>query len=233
MLEIEYDPMGQAIADYYSTGTGGSLLVNSDICETDEIPVPYLFRTFNEMPVIEQKALNLCRGEVLDVGAAAGSHSLWLQNKGIRTTAIDISRLSVETMRKRGIKNAKCCNFNTLSDNKKYDTLLILMNGAGLAGTLAGLGEFIHKCRQLLKPGGQALIDSSDIIYLFDSPEEMPEYYYGEVEYQIVYKNVLSQHFNWLFVDFDSLKKEVEVQGMQCTRVKNGPNFDYLAKLTL
>lgn len=234
MLKPENDPMGHAITDYYETGSAGNLFVYSDICETDEIPVPYMFRTFKEMPTLEQKALNLCHGEVLDVGAAAGAHSLWLQNNGINTSAIDISRLSVNIMKKRGIKNVHCCNINTLSADKKYDTLLLLMNGTGLAGTLDNLSMFLKQCSSLLKSGGQILIDSSDLIYLFDSLDEIPkDYYYGEVEYQIVYKDIISKSFNWLFVDYNRLKLTAETNGMKCSRIMDGKNFHYLARIIL
>lgn len=232
MLRSEYDPMGHAIADFHSTGKADRLLVESDLCETDEIPVPYLFRDFDEMPAIEQRAMDLCRGHVLDVGAAAGSHSLWMQKNNIPSTAIDISELSVETMKKRGIKNAQCADFYNLHEAYKYDTMLFLMNGAGLAGNTEGLAFFLQKCKSLLKPNGQVLLDSSNIIYMYDSPGELPEYYYGEVQYQMIYKEIFSKWFNWLFVDFKLLHTKAAAEGLQCIKVMNGSNFDYLAQLT-
>ena len=232
MLKSEYDPMGHAIADYFSTGKAEKLLVESDINETDEIPVAHLFRDFKGMPAIEQKAMELCRGHVLDAGAAAGAHSLWMQKNNICTTAIDISILSVNTMINRGIKDVQCADFYKLPENYKYDTLLFLMNGAGLAGTVKGLIPFLKKCKQLLKPDGQVLLDSSNIIYMFDSPNELPDYYYGEVQYQMTYKDIFSKPFNWLFIDFEQLQKEAATQGLQCTKVMDGSDYDYLAMLT-
>ena len=233
MLNPDRDPMGHAIADFQTTGEAGKLIVRSDICEPDEIPVYYLFRGPAEMPPLEIKALEACRGDVLDVGAGAGSHSLALAERGYNTSSIDISRLAVDVMKSRGVRDAECIDFFELDSNRKYDTLLFLMNGAGIAGTLAGLDNFLSCCILHLKPGGQIILDSSDLRYLFDSPKEYPDYYYGEVQYQMVYGDICSDPFPWLFVDFDNLAKTGERQGLKCNKLMEGENNSYLARLSL
>ncbi|MCK5198736.1 MAG: hypothetical protein KAR21_10315, partial [Spirochaetales bacterium] len=99
-------------------------------------------------------------------------------------------------------------------------------------GNTEGLAFFLQKCKSLLKPNGQVLLDSSNIIYMYDSPGELPEYYYGEVQYQMIYKEIFSKWFNWLFVDFKLLHTKAAAEGLQCIKVMNGSNFDYLAQLT-
>ena len=106
LLENEYDPMGAAIRDYYETGRAGRLRVFSSQFDEDEMPVATLFRKEDEMPYIERKALELCSGSVLDVGGGAGCYSLALQDRGLDVTAVDISKLSVEVMERRGVKKA-------------------------------------------------------------------------------------------------------------------------------
>ncbi|MBQ2132297.1 MAG: methyltransferase domain-containing protein, partial [Prevotella sp.] len=105
-MKMNADPMGNAIADYWKNGTVGRLSVFSPMFEEDEIPVKTLFREEDEMPEIERKALEMAKGKTLDVGAGAGCHSLILQKRGFDVTAIDISPLSVEPMRARGVKKA-------------------------------------------------------------------------------------------------------------------------------
>ena len=83
--------MGTAIHDYYYKGSAGTLVVHSSMFEDDEIPVDTLFREFEEMPAIERAALELAEGKILDVGAAAGCHSLALAQMGKSSVAIDIS----------------------------------------------------------------------------------------------------------------------------------------------
>ena len=85
------DLFGQAILDYQTQNAPEDLVTETNISEADEMSVAYLFRTYQEMPKIEKKALKLAKGKILDVGCGAGSHSLYLQQKGFDVTAIDIS----------------------------------------------------------------------------------------------------------------------------------------------
>ena len=152
-MNSKKDPMGRAIANYQRTKTAERLRVFSPMFEEDEIPLPTLFRKYEEMPLIERKALDMAQGKVLDVGAGAGCHTLVLQERGFDVTAIDISPLSVETMRIRGVKDVQEQNFFTFEGS--YDTILMLMNGIGIVGTLKRMPEFFRHLNNVLAPGGQ------------------------------------------------------------------------------
>jgi 2-polyprenyl-3-methyl-5-hydroxy-6-metoxy-1,4-benzoquinol methylase len=181
-MNSKMDPMGRAIADYQKNKRAARLRVFSPMFEEDEIPLRTLFRTYQSMPKIEQTALDMAKGRTLDVGAASGCHSLVLQERGIDVTAIDISPLSVETMKERGVKSVREQDFFML-ENKQYDTILMLMNGIGIVGTLARMPEFFRLLDKILAPGGQVLCDSSDISYVFEG--DMPDMdYYGEQSFQ-------------------------------------------------
>jgi len=234
ILHPDKDPMGHAIDDFYRKNKIGRLIVNSSITEDEEIGVDYLFRTYDSMPEIEQLALNTCKGKVLDIGAAAGCHSLYLQNKGFNVTAIDISELSVEAMKRQGLDSVQCIDF--FDFEHKFDTLLLLMNGVGIAGDLDGLDHLLHKCKELLLPGGQVLLDSSDIVYMFEEDEDYLEEmdnYYGELNYQMKYKNIEGETFKWLFIDFAMLSEKATDAGFECKLVIEGEHYDYLAQLTM
>ena len=161
-MDSKMDPMGRAIADYWKTKKADKLRVYSPMFEEDEMPLSTLFRTYESMPEIEKKALDMAKGRTLDAGAAAGCHSLVLQERGIDVTAIDISPLSVETMILRGVKNVREQDFFTL-DKEQYETILMLMNGIGIVGTLERMPEFFSQLDKILAPEGQVLCDSSDI----------------------------------------------------------------------
>ena len=229
------DPMGRAIADYHKNGMADRLRVFSPMFEEDEIPLATLFRKYEEMPEIERKALNMANGKTLDVGAGSGCHSLVLQEKGIDVTAIDISPLSVETMKDRGVKKVIEQDFFTLKG--QYDTILMLMNGIGIVGTLERLPRFFRQLDKILAPGGQLLCDSSDISYVFedengmiDIPNEMD--YYGEHSFRMQYKDTIGEPFNWLYIDADTLREKAGRCGYAVEVVAEGEHYDYLARIT-
>ncbi|WP_010522119.1 class I SAM-dependent methyltransferase [Aquimarina agarivorans] len=234
---MENDIFGAAITDHFTSGIDNSITVKSSEFDDDEIPVPYLFRSYAEMPKIEQKALNLSYGNVLDVGCGAGSHSLFLQNNvKLKVTAIDTSAGAITICKKRGVNSAFTEDF--YSHKGTYDTILLLMNGSGIVGTLNKFKLFFDALKTLLNPGGQVLIDSSDLIYLFEN--ENGEYwvdasqgYYGEMNYQLEYKNKISQKFDWLYVDYNTLQRAAIVHDFKCELITEGNHYDYLAKLTL
>ena len=229
------DPMGRAIADYQLTGTADRLRVFSPMFEEDEIPLATLFRTYEEMPETERKALDMTRGKTLDVGAGSGCHSLVLQGRGVDVTAIDISPLSVETMRQRGVKKVVEQDFFTIGG--KYDTILMLMNGIGIVGTLERMPEFFHHLDKILATGGQVLCDSSDISYVFEDENGLIDYpdtghYYGELSYRMQYKDTIGEPFDWLYIDAETLRKEAEENGYAVEVVAVGEHFDYTALIT-
>jgi 2-polyprenyl-3-methyl-5-hydroxy-6-metoxy-1,4-benzoquinol methylase len=232
ILQKDKDPMGQAVYDYYFKRKTKKLQVYSDITEMDIIPIKYFFRYYNNMPRIERIALDLCSGNVLDVGAAAGCHSVWLQNKNIAVTALEISQLSVEVLQQRGLKYIVSRDFFDIDTSRSYDTLLFMMNGVGIAGQLNKLQLFFEKCKSILSPKGQILLDSSDISYMFDDEAEKPVgKYYGEVTYRMQYGDVQSDSFSWLFVDFNTLAKYADKAGLRCEKACKGSHFDYLARI--
>ena len=234
-MNDKMDPMGRAIADYWKYKKADRLRVFSPMFEEDEIPLTTLFRKYKNMPEIEKKALDMAKGRTLDVGAGSGCHSLVLQEKGIDVTAIDISPLSVETMKERGVKNALEQDFFTLEG--QYDTIIMLMNGIGIVGTLDRLPMFFRQLDMILAPGGQVLCDSSDICYVFegedgmlDIPNEME--YYGEHSFQMQYKDTIGEPFDWLYIDVETLKEKAAINGYAFEVVAEGKHYDYLARIT-
>jgi SAM-dependent methyltransferase len=231
------DPFGEAIKDYFEKGKAPDLIVNSNYTEGEEIAASWFFRTEKEMPFIERAALKRCSGKILDIGAAAGCHALVLQKKGFNVTAIEKSEKAVEIMRQRGIQKVLCADIYSYSNNQ-FDTILLLMNGAGIGETLAGLGKLFVHLKSLLSEKGQILIDSTDIKYLFLEDDGSlwidlaNKAYYGEMEYEVKYKKSVAR-FKWLFVDFLTLKKVAAKSGFECNLIENGENHDFLAQLKL
>lgn len=233
------DLFGKAIFDFQTNNAPEDLITETSISEADEMSVAYLFRSFCEMPKIEQTALHLAYGKVLDVGCGAGSHSLYLQNeKQLDVTAIDISPKAIETCRIRGISNSRAEDVMKI-EIEKFDTILLMMNGAGMCGRLSRLAAFLEKLKLLLQPKGQILLDSSNIIYMFDEDEDggrlVPgdQVYYGELTFYLSYKGEKEEPFDWLYIDYQTLQTSAYAVGLQCELILEGEHYDYLARLFL
>lgn len=121
---MDKDIFGNAIKDFYNNEYTEDIIVQAPDFDDDVIPIPYLFRTYKEMPAIEQKALDISYGKVLDVGCGAGSHSLFLQKeKNLDVTPIDISEGAIAICKKRGLQKAFVDDiFN--HNHVIYDTVL-------------------------------------------------------------------------------------------------------------
>lgn len=238
LLEDGCDPMGQAVRDYYETGRAGRLRVFSPQFDEDEMPVALLFREEEDMPPLERKALDLCRGRVLDVGAGAGCHSLALQRRGLDVTAVDVSPLSVGVMRRRGVVRVREADVFDEAFMGCYDTVLMLMNGSGIIGRLERMPLFFRRMRQLLAPGGCVLVDSSDLRYVYEDEDGALDIgqdagYYGELVFRMQYRQVKGAPFHWLFVDFATLAYCARENGFRAERLQEGRHYDYLARLSV
>ncbi|MFZ9847985.1 MAG: class I SAM-dependent methyltransferase [Flavobacteriales bacterium] len=211
------DVIGLACKEFVAKGQAADIVVNSSINEESIIPVSYLFRTYNEMPEIEHVALAACKGKVLEIGAGVGSHALELQNRNIEVVALDNSQGCCEVAVSRGVKNFTCQQFNDKIEGK-FDTILMMMNGIGVCGTIKGLEDFLERAKGILAPNGQIIFDSCDILYMFLDEDgsinfDLNGAYYGEVEYQMSFKKNKGEAFKWLFIDEDKMKEIAEKQG--------------------
>jgi SAM-dependent methyltransferase len=233
------DLFGTAILDFQTNNSPEDLITETTISEEDEMSVAYLFRDFSGMPILEQKALLLAKGKVLDVGCGAGSHSLYLQNeKKLAVTAIDISEKAIEACKLRGVSNAIIEDILYFETDEKFDTIVLLMNGTGIFGKLENVSNYLQKLKSLLVENGQILIDSSDIIYMFDEDSDGGKWisgdkYYGELEFTITYKGEKETSFPWLYLDYNTLQNAAVANGLQCELVLEGEHYDYLARLTI
>lgn len=238
-MQAKHDIMGQAGLEYLSNPNPKAVIkVWSDIAETEDLPVSYFFRSYDEMPIIEQQALQLSQGRILDVGAGVGTHSLYLQENGKDVYPLELSPLACEVMEKRGIKNVINENFYDHQPTQKYDTILFLMNGLGVAQNIDGLPRFFEKLKELLTPNGQIILDSSDLRYLYMEEDgsmliDLNSNYYGEIIYKMSYKHYRGEKFPWIFIDEDLLSQYAAENGFRFTKILDGTHYDYMGKLEI
>lgn len=226
------DILGRAIYDYAMEEEKGTLLIHNTYGEPDEMPVEVYFREAEDFFDVEQKAIELCKGRVLDVGAGAGAHVLELQKQGFEVDALELSDLASKIMYMQGVKSIITGSVFDMPENEPYDTLLLMMNTIGLVGTLNNLGSLFEKLKSLLKPNGQILFDSSDVAYLYeDNPPT--DHYHGEIDYQYEYAGAKGEWFKWLYVDFDNAHQIASQVGLYLELVyQNEETGQYLARGT-
>ncbi|MEO1033125.1 MAG: class I SAM-dependent methyltransferase [Bacteroidota bacterium] len=238
------DIFGKALLDYQNGNYSEDIVTWTNISDKDVLPLPYLFRPYSEMPQLEQQALSLCKGKILDVGCGAGSHALWLQNNGFKVKAIDSSKGAVEVAKKRGVLEVELRSL--LEETGSFDTVLLLMNGTGIFQTLSQVSKHLIHLKSLLRPNGQILIDSSDISYMYFSEDELETEidverlnalnhgtYYGELDYYLSYEGEEETPMTWLYLDFETLSMACQAVGLECKKLRDGAHYDYLAQLLL
>lgn len=234
ILDNEKDPLGTMLNDFYCGNSGAFLNVWSSTLEMSNILGTTMFRGLEQMDKVENCALAACCGQILDVGAGAGCHSLILQSKGQDVDAIDISLGCVEVMQKRGVKKSYHRNIMDLRDSR-YDTVLMLMNGIGISGSLHGLNLFIQHLDTLLTPGGQLLADSTDLTGKFlkkgEAVYDDKGGYCGETDYVMIYKGLRSDPFSWLYVDFELLRTICSFHGFRCDKLIEKDEKHFLARI--
>ncbi|HEX8327602.1 MAG TPA: methyltransferase domain-containing protein [Hymenobacter sp.] len=233
------DILGQGLLAYHRGNADATLTVHCNVADDEPLSASYFFRTLLQMPELERLALDQCRGRVLDLGAGAGCHSLELQSRGFDVKAVDVSAGAAQVMTERGVRTvARHDLFDPLPPTElPYDTILLLMNGLGLAGTLEGLDKFLAHARTMLAPDGQILATSSDVRYLYEDEDgalliNLNGPYYGEVQYTLSYAGQQGATFPWLFVDAALLNDAAEAAGYTAEFLGEDDDEQYLVRLT-
>lgn len=223
------DPIGKAIWDYHTQNSPEDIVVESDLVEDDYLPIDYLFRGYNSFPKLEVTAMEYCKGKILDVGAAAGPHAKFLIENGFDVSTIESSPLAhrylKEVLPKTTHYSSRIQELNT----GKYDTLLLLMNGIGLAGTTDNVTPFLKHLASLLNPGGSILCDSTDVQNVFEDEDgglwvDLNANYYGEFKFNMKYKGSASGWFSWVYLDVKNLEKFANEAGLQLTLLDDDEN---------
>jgi SAM-dependent methyltransferase len=236
VVEVEpHAPHARALADFHAGARDTVIRLRSSLGEDDEIPVSIFFRGPEEFFPFETYALDLCRGRVADLGAGTGVHALVLQDRGFDVTAVERLDEGARIMRERGV--ARIVHGDMFAPGLgTFDTVIMLMNGIGPVGTLAGLDRFLGEAGRLLEPGGQLLVDSGEARPAAEAdPESWPpptaDRYPGEAWIRLGFGELQGGPFRELYVDAGTLARRARRAGWRCSIVHQEEG-GYLARLT-
>jgi cyclopropane fatty-acyl-phospholipid synthase-like methyltransferase len=230
------NPLGMALLAYHSGNTDACFTITRDDGFEQTVPVK-VFSEAHQFPDIEVRALDLCFGTVLDVGAAAGRHSLELHRRGMEVWSLDVLPETKQIMSERGVPRPNIGDVLSYSE-RVFDTVLMLMNGIGMVGTPQRLDEFLRHAHRLASPGGQILCDSIDVsvtqapIHVAYRTKNIERGFYpGQQRFTIKYEGVLGAPFDWLHLDFASLAKHCQAADWNCQLIHQKPDGHYLARI--
>lgn len=220
--------IGQSILNYHLHHDDTPVITLVDGKPDAELNPSLFFRPYRKINSLERLALKMSKGKILDIGAGAGCHSILLQKRGMDVTALEISKDACQVMEERGIKNIICDDL--YNHHEKYDTVLLLMNGFGLARNKQEFPRFLKHIKSLLRAGGQIIGDSTDIYYHFKKSDNLEKNYFGEVSFDLKYK---AQHesFQWIYPDEQLIAEVADQLEMKCEVSERNNQDAFLVKL--
>jgi SAM-dependent methyltransferase len=230
-----WGPLAVALRAYQEGRAGAKLVVRTDLGTEEEWPASLFFRTPDEFTSLEREAIRRCGRRVIDVGAGAGPHSLALQREGHQVLAVESLPEIAALLAERGVERV---TLRTLDDipAQSADTVLMLMNGLGLAGTLEGLQPLLTSAGRLLAPGGRIIADSTDPRHFLEMDDDEPAFgqdgrYGGEVQFQIEFDGEKGAPFPFVYVDAPTLSTHASRAGLTLSASIPFQNGTYLAIL--
>ena len=237
MNPLAMEPFGLALLDYYNGNSNAEILFRRDDGKEVVLPVSYFFRNSDDFSIIENMAVKLCKGRVLDIGAGTGSQSLMLQQLDLQVKSIDIDANAVTVMKQRGVQDVQCTDIFNFHE-RHFDTLLMLGHGIGMVETIDGLDRFLEHSQSLVAINGQIILDSLDvrksddkdnIVYL--ESHKRAGKYIGEIKMQCEYNSKKGPYYGWLQVDEKTLKEHAEKKDWKFETLYTEENGNYLARL--
>jgi SAM-dependent methyltransferase len=228
---VDPDILGKAMFRHYFEKAPCKIELSIDGLQQDAMDSEYFFRSVAGMNDAELEALQRCRGRVLDVGGGAGCHALLLQERGFEVVVVERSELSCTVMKARGVVEVLQSDIMALS-GQKFDTILLLMNGFGIAGTEDGLVDLLLHLKSLLAPGGCIMGDSTDIRYFKEEQDcvDLAAGNFSEVQFEARLDND-SQRFPWIYPDETLLQVLAEEAGLRCRTLLHTDEYHFLCEM--
>lgn len=216
-MKISRDAYGQQLlAQYHSRQTTVEIIErDDDYIDTGSDPGMY-FTEYADWSPLEQQAVNLAEGRVLDIGCGAGRHALYLQERGFEVTGIDNSPGAIEVCQLRGLKKALVCPISDVDKFKpaSFDTIIMMGNNFGLFGSFENARTILKKFASITAPDARIIAKTLDP-YKTDNPLHWSYLQLnrqrgrlgGQIRMRVRYGATVGDWFDYLFVSSEEMRE--------------------------
>lgn len=218
------DIFGLAIYSFFKGNKKDRLILRNEDGTRVVRDLRRYFSSFKSFPSYQKKALSHAKGRVLDIGCGAGKHALYLQNKGMDVTGIDVSKYCIKVCKAIGLQKAKVVNiWHRDVSIGKFDTLILFGHNLAIGGSISGIRKLLDYFKKITTKGGTILLDGAD-----------PSKYYKSkgLKMRWEYKKEEGDWFNPYFVLKKDLVKIVRGTGWKISKIfKDKKSSEYSAVL--
>lgn len=236
MLEWR-DAHGHALYDYFKDESGYVLVERDDGYINPTLSAQVYFTEYDEWPEHVKNALQHVRGTVLDIGCGAGRHSLWLQENRFEVTGIDVSPLTVEVCKLRGLKKVEVLPIADITPELGvFDTIIMFGNNFGLVESFDKARWFLEKLQDITTERGRIIAESRDP-YQTKVPEHLEYHEFnrkkgrmaGQLRLRTRYKKYMDPWFDYLIVSKEEMKGILKDTGWSVKKFIDGEHSMYVA----
>ena len=171
VLDPDEDAFGAALADHAAGRAGAELVLEvDDGYRTPALPPVAFFLPESSWAPEEREVLAHApaAGPVLDLGAGAGRHALWFQDRGHEVTAVDASPGAVEVCRDRGVADVRLGDLTDPPDDRPWAAVLLMCGNLGLGGGWGETRALLSRLSAICAPGAVVIADTVDPTGLSD-----------------------------------------------------------------
>lgn len=199
------------------------------------------FAEYEDWTEHQKLAMEHATGRVLDIGCAAGRHSLYLQEQGHDVLGIDNSSLAIETCQHRGLKNTRVMPVAGLStETGIFDAILMMGRNFGFVGSSIRTRSLLSRFAAMTSGSAKIIVETLDPYQTAD-PCHLAYHQFnrdhgrmsGQLRLRVHYREYTTQWFDYLFVSKAELEDILEETVWQVERYIDSANTPhYVAVLS-